>query len=44
MLKGRNLSNANHFLGYLATPAAQDIYASYGFLPATKEELRLKDL
>lgn len=44
MLDGRNQSNANHFLGYLATPAAQDIYAGYGFLPATKEELRLKDL
>ncbi len=44
MLKGRNLSNANHFRGYLATPAAQDIYAGYGFLPAPKEGLRFKDL
>jgi ABC-type molybdate transport system substrate-binding protein len=44
MLNGRNMSNANHFLGYLGTPAAQDIYAGYGFLPATTEELKIKDL
>jgi ABC-type molybdate transport system substrate-binding protein len=44
MLNGRNMSNAIHFLGYLATPAAQDIYAGYGFLPATAEELKIKDL
>ncbi len=44
MLNGRNISNAKHFLGYLATPAAQNIYAGYGFLPATASELKLKGL
>jgi ABC-type molybdate transport system substrate-binding protein len=44
MLNGRNASNANHFLGYLATSAAQNIYAGYGFLPATTKELKIKDL
>ena len=44
MLKGRNMSNAKHFLGYLATSAAQNIYAEYGFLPATASELKIKDL
>ena len=44
MLKGRNMSNAKHFLGYLATSAAQNIYAGYGFLPATAKELKLKAL
>jgi len=44
MLKGRNMANAKHFLGYLATPAAQNIYAGYGFLPATAAELKLKSL
>ena len=44
MLNGRNMSNAIHFLGYLGTAAAQDIYAGYGFLPATAEELKIKDL
>ena len=44
MLNGRNSSNANHFLGYLATPEAQNIYAGYGFLPATAGELKIKDL
>lgn len=44
MLNGRNAANANHFLGYLGTREAQSIYSSYGFLPATDEELRLKDL
>lgn len=41
---GRNQSNANHFLGYLGTKKAQDIYGSYGFLPASKAELKLKKL
>ena len=44
MLSGRNAANANHFLGYLGTQDAQNIYSSYGFLPATGAELRLKDL
>ena len=41
---GRNQSNAAHFLGYLGTKKAQDIYGSYGFLPASKAELKLKKL
>jgi len=44
MLKGRNMANANHFLGYLGTSDAQNIYAGYGFLPATAAELKIKPL
>lgn len=44
LLAGRNQNNARHFLGYLGTPAAQNIYSSYGFLPATANELKLKNL
>ena len=38
---GRNAYNAMRFLSYLGTQGAQDIYASYGFLTATHEELKL---
>ncbi len=41
---GRNQENAATFLGYLASDAAQDIYASYGFVPASAEELTLKPI
>ena len=41
---GRNADNANRFLAYLGTEKAQAIYASYGFVPATKEELTLKPI
>jgi ABC-type molybdate transport system substrate-binding protein len=41
---GRNAKNANRFLAYLGTKKAQDIYASYGFVPATGEELTLKPI
>lgn len=41
---GRNQENAAVFLDYLATQDAQDIYASYGFVPATAEELELKPI
>ncbi|MDH5355795.1 MAG: substrate-binding domain-containing protein [Gammaproteobacteria bacterium] len=44
MLNGRNQDNAARFLAYLATQKAQDIYSSYGFLPASQDELKLKDL
>jgi len=44
LLKSRNMANAKHFLGYLATSAAQNIYAGYGFLPATASELKIKGL
>lgn len=41
---GRNMKNALRFLSYLGTPKAQNIYASYGFLPATPAELELKPI
>jgi len=41
---GRNEANANRYLDYLTTPAAQNIYASYGFVKATNEELQMKPL
>lgn len=41
---GRNPDAAAKFLDYLATDAAQEIYASYGFVPATKDELTLKPI
>jgi ABC-type molybdate transport system substrate-binding protein len=44
MKSGRNPENAAMFLAYLATDEAQAIYASYGFLTATKDELALKPL
>lgn len=42
--KGKNQKNADRFLSYLATDAAQEIYASYGFLKASPEELKIKAL
>lgn len=44
MKKARNKKNAERFLMYLASKDAQDIYAGYGFIPATAEELTLKNL
>ena len=44
LVKGPNQKNAQRFLAYLATPAAQTIYAGYGFIPASKQELTLKPL
>jgi ABC-type molybdate transport system substrate-binding protein len=44
MTNGRNADNAARYLEYLATDEAQSIYASYGFLTATPEELVLKPL
>ena len=41
---GRNQENADHFLAYLASEDAQNIYAKYGFVKASREELRLKAL
>ncbi len=41
---GRNAYNAMRFLAYLATPGAQDIYASYGFVKANADDLRLKPI
>jgi len=42
--EARNPDNAERFLSYLATEPAQTIYASYGFVTATPEELKLKPL
>ena len=42
LTEGRNQDNANRYMEYLATEQAQDIYASYGFGKATKEELTIK--
>jgi ABC-type molybdate transport system substrate-binding protein len=44
MQNARNMNNAERFLKYLATKDAQNIYAGYGFAPATAEELTLKPL
>ncbi|MEH6543615.1 MAG: substrate-binding domain-containing protein [Porticoccaceae bacterium] len=41
---GRNAYNAARFLSYLGSDAAQGIYADFGFIPATAEELKLKPL
>jgi ABC-type molybdate transport system substrate-binding protein len=41
---GRNAVNAQAYLDYLATDAAQKIYASYGFVPASAEELKLRPI
>ncbi len=44
MLKARNMKNARRFLEYLATKNAQNIYAGYGFVPASSDELKIKSL
>ena len=41
---GRNKKNALRFLTYLGSQKAQSIYTSYGFLPATSAELKLKPI
>lgn len=40
----KNSKNAKRYLDYLGTDAAQDIYASYGFVKATQEDLKLKQI
>ena len=40
--KGRNQENAQRYLDYLKTDDAQNIYASYGFVKASAEELTQK--
>ena len=40
----RNAYNASRFISYLGTTEAQNIYASFGFVTATAEELRVKPL
>lgn len=41
---GRNRENAARYLEYLATDTAQDIYASYGFIKAKADELKLRPI
>ncbi len=41
---GRNIANGGHYVGYLATDAAQNIYAKYGFVKANKKELKLRPI
>jgi molybdenum ABC transporter molybdate-binding protein len=42
--KAKNQKNADRFLDYLASADAQNIYAKYGFLKASADELKLKKL
>jgi len=41
---GRNPDNAKRYLEFLATPGAQEIYAGYGFVPASAGELKVKPI
>lgn len=41
---GRNQANAATYLDYLASDTAQKIYAKYGFVKATAEELKLRPI
>ena len=41
---GRNSANADAYLAYLQTEDAQNIYAKYGFVPASEEERQLRPL
>ena len=41
---GRNPYNAMRYLAYLGTSDAQNIYASYGFVKASDEDLKLKPI
>jgi len=44
MTQARNPKNALRFMEYLATPDAQNIYAGFGFVPATAEELKIRPI
>jgi ABC-type molybdate transport system substrate-binding protein len=41
---GRNQDNAMHYVGYLRTKAAQNIYGKYGFVSATRTETAYKPI
>ncbi len=41
---GRNPQNAQAYLSYLATPQAQNIYAKYGFVKASADEVAIKSI
>ena len=40
----RNPENAARFMAYLVTDAAQEIYAKYGFVKASSDDLKLRSL
>jgi len=42
MTNGRNAENAARYMTYLGTDEAQSIYAKYGFIRATSEELKTR--
>jgi ABC-type molybdate transport system substrate-binding protein len=42
--KAKNQKNADRFLAYLTSDDAQNIYAKYGFLKASADDLKLKKL
>jgi ABC-type molybdate transport system substrate-binding protein len=44
LLDGKNQANADTYLAYLATDAAQNIYAKYGFVKASAAGLKLKPI
>ncbi len=45
MLKdSRHKAAAQAFLGFLSSPASQDVYAKYGFVKATEEDLKPKPI
>ncbi len=44
LLDGKNQANADKYLAYLATGAAQNIYAKYGFVKASAAGLKLKPI
>jgi len=40
--QGKNQENASKFLAYLATDDAQNIYAKYGFIKASSDDLKMR--
>lgn len=42
--KAKNPKNAQRYMDYLRTSAAQDIYASYGFVKAKGDELKMRPI
>ncbi len=41
---GRNAKNSDAYMAYLASEAAQDIYARYGFVKASADELKIRPI
>jgi len=44
LTNGKNHKNAQRYLDYLTTSDAQNIYASYGFVKASKKDLQLRQI